>query len=340
MKLGTKNILEQKWLQELIILVFTFVLFSMNDWVLITTWVKFWKGCVYFLVLYSHAQINRFLLLPILLKQHKPLVYTLSAIILALIFAGVLHGVADEWLYKNCYLYKSVKQDTYLYHLATIVATFICVMGPVLLLRYYREQKKKGQEQKLIAEMQLDLLRSQLNPHFLFNTFNTLYGISLQFPKRAPDLIMQVSTLMRYQLDSSQKEMVPLNEELSFIESYIMLEKERIGYRCDIGYHQDIDVEGDYRIAPMLLIAFVENAFKHGTGAIDACFVHIFAEVKDRVFSFRIVNSIPKKKAVVPSTKIGIRNTIERLNILYAGQYELEIGEQGEEYIVDFKLRL
>ncbi|MCK7553633.1 hypothetical protein MKQ70_00885 [Chitinophaga sedimenti] len=80
MKLGTKQILEQKWLQELIILVFTFVLFSMNDWVLITTWVKFWKGCVYFLVLYSHAQLNRHFLLPILLKQHKPTVYAVSSL--------------------------------------------------------------------------------------------------------------------------------------------------------------------------------------------------------------------------------------------------------------------
>jgi two-component system, LytTR family, sensor kinase len=340
LKLGTKQILEQKWLQELIILVFTFVLFSMNDWVLITTWVKFWKGCVYFLVLYSHAQLNRHFLLPILLKQHKPTVYAVSSILLAMVFAGILHEVAGEWLYKNCYLYKSVKQDTYLYHLATTIATFICIMGPVLLLQYYRDQKRKRHEQELITEMQLNLLRDQLNPHFLFNTFNTLYGISLQFPKRTPDLIMQVSTLMRYQLDSSQKEKVALNDELNFIESYIVLEKERIGYRCDISYHQDIDVEGDYRIAPMLLIAFVENAFKHGTGAIDACFVHIFAEVKDRVFSFRVVNSIPKKKVDVASTKIGIRNTLERLNILYAGQFELEMGERGDEYIVDFKLRL
>ncbi len=340
LRIGTKNLLEQKWLQELIILIFTFVLFSMNDWVLITTWEKFWKGCLYFFVLYSHAQLNRYFLLPILLKDHKPLVYTGSSILLALVFAGILHEVAGEWLYKNCYLYKSVKQDSYLYHLASMIATFICIMGPILLLKYYREQKRKTKEAELIAEMQLNLLRSQLNPHFLFNTFNTLYGISLQFPKRAPDLIMQVSTLMRYQLESSQREMVALNDELSFIESYILLEKERIGYRCDISYQQDMDVEGDYRISPMLLIAFVENAFKHGTGSIDACFVHIFAEVKNKRFSFRIVNSVPKKKAAVTSTKIGLRNTVERLNILYAGKYTLEMGEKGDEYIVEFNLQL
>lgn len=321
-------------------MIFAFVLFSMNDWVLITTWEKFWKGALYFLVLYSHAQLNRYFLIPILLKEHKPVVYTVSSVLLALVFAGILHEVAGSWLYKNCYLYKSVKQDSYLYQLATMVATFICIMGPVLLLRYYREQKRKTKEAELISEMQLSLLRNQLNPHFLFNTFNTLYGISLQFPNRVPDLIMQVSTLMRYQLDSSQKEKVSINEELSFIESYILLEKERIGYRCDISYHHEVDIPGDYRIAPMLLIAFVENAFKHGTGAIDACFVHIFAEIKDRNFSFRVVNSLPKKKNNTSSTKIGLSNTVERLNILYAGKYTLEMGEQGDQYVVQFNLAL
>lgn len=125
---------------------------------------------------------------------------------------------------------------------------------------------------------------------FLFNTFNTLYGISLEFPQRTPDLIMKVSQLMRYQLESNAKQCVTLEEELSFINSYIQLEKERVGYRCEITYECTIDNENTYKISPMLLIAFVENAFKHGTCAIENCFVHIKINIENGKSQMNIVN--------------------------------------------------
>lgn len=340
MKSTLKNILENKWVQEIIILVFSFVLFTMNDWMLVTSWDNLWKGCCYFLILYTHAQLNRFFLLPILFKQHKPFLYFLTSIALMLLFTVILFEVSTLWLYKNCFLYKSIKQQSFIFHAATIVATFICITGPLLLLRFYRDQKKQANEILLFNSMQLNALRSQLNPHFLFNTFNTLYGISLQYPERVSDLIMRVSQLMRYQMESNGKQCVLLTDELSFIESYIALEKERVGHRCSINYTSDIDWPQSYKISPMLLIVFVENAFKHGSGTIESCFVDIHISMKDAELNMIVRNSVPVKKQPVASNKIGIENTIKRLGILYEKRYQLDIRQEEREYCVHLKMQL
>jgi LytS/YehU family sensor histidine kinase len=109
--------------------------------------------------------------------------------------------------------------------MATLAATLICILSVIIILKFYRERKDLDSEKLLYNQAQLNSLREQLNPHFLFNTFNTLYGISLQYPERTPELIMHVSQLMRYQLESNQRQYVPLEDEISFISSYIELER-------------------------------------------------------------------------------------------------------------------
>jgi two-component system, LytTR family, sensor kinase len=340
MKETLKSTLENKWIQEITILLFSFVLFTMNDWMLISSWGNLWKGCCYFMILYTHAQINRFFLLPILLKQHKPMLYVVTSVVLMLLFSFMLFEVSTLWLYKNCFLYKSIKQESFLFHAATIIATFICITGPLLLLRFYREQKQKAGETLLFNQMQLDSLRSQLNPHFLFNTFNTLYGISLQFPDQLPDLIMRVSQLMRYQLESTKKQFVSLADELSFIESYVGLEKERLGHRCAVEFSCSIANQDTYKISPMLLIAFVENAFKHGSGTIESGFVKILLSMHDAKLHMTVINSVSKRKQVVTSNKIGLENTIKQLDILYKNAYQINVDHSDSQYKLDLSIQL
>lgn len=334
------HILDNKWWQEIAVLLFSFTLFSTkNDWILFRTFQALLPGLCYFLILYCHAQCNRFLLLPILFKKHQPLLYLLLTAIMAFLFSIVIYEVATTWIYENSNLYKFSHQKNYSYHLASVVGTLICVLGPTTFFKFYSEQKKQNSEALLFNQMQLNSLKSQLNPHFLFNTFNTLYGISLEFPERTPDLIMKVSQLMRYQLESNSKQCVTIEEELSFINSYIQLEKERVGYRCEITYQNDIDNENSYKISPMLLITFIENAFKHGTCAIENCYVHIFITVQNGKLHLKIDNSIPNKTNVV-STKIGIKNTTERLNIIYGDNYKLDIKQNPKSFVVDLEIQL
>ncbi len=326
-------------MQEISILIFSFLLFSVNDWILITSWKSFFTGSVYFFILYSHAQINRFFLLPILLKEHKPALYLLLTATLLFVFSILLYEISTQILYRNCFLYKSSYQKTYSFQLATLAGTLICILGSIQILEHYREQKMKTNKALLHNQAQLNVFRAQLNPHFLFNTFNTLYGVSLQYPERSSELIMQVSQLMRYQVENNTKEFIPIEKEIDFLSSYVELEKERVGYRCKINYNYETD-RSNYKIAPMLLITFIENAFKHGTCAIEDCYVDINIKIKESILQLKINNSIPDKKKKVISTKVGLKNTIESLQIIYPNQHHLDSFANGKEYTVNLTVEL
>lgn len=335
-----KSIVENKWWQEIIILIFSFILFTLNDWILILSWKGFYTGLVYFFILYSHAQVNRYFLLPVLLKKHRPVLYLLMTVLLLFVFSVILYETSTEFLYKNCFLYKSAHQKSYQFQVATLVGTLICILGTFLMLEYYRDQKKRTNKKLLYNQIQLNALKGQLNPHFLFNTFNTLYGISLQYPERTSDMIMKVSQLMRYQVENGNKEFVSLQDELEFISSYIELERERVGYRCDINFQQDVDFESNYKIAPMLLITFIENAFKHGACTIENCYVNIKIKTSEDKIYLVISNSIPTKKKKIVSTKIGLKNTMERLAILYPEKHILDIKQGELKYEVNLEIDL
>lgn len=339
MKKIFSNIIENKWSQEFFILAFSFILFTLNDWILIKSWRGIWSGCAYFLMLYLHAQLNRYFLLPFLLKKHRALLYILLTGILIFVFSIIMYQVTTLWIYKNCFLYKSSEQKSYIFQAATLVATLICILSVHMILKFYRDRKDLDQEKLLYNQAQLNSLREQLNPHFLFNTFNTLYGISLQYPQRTPELIMHVSQLMRYQLESNERQCVALEDEISFISSYIELEKERVGYRCNISFNSEVDDANSYKIPPMLLISFIENAFKHGTCTIEKCFVDVDVTVTNGKLELVVRNSIPEKKNEVVSTKIGIKNTKERLRLLYGSNYTLDI-EETDIYTVNLQLQL
>ena len=343
MKLTFKNIIDNKWWQEALILVFSFILFTLNDWILIKSWKGVWSGFLYFLLLYGHAQLNRGLLLPILLKKHKPLLYALASAGLVFVFSLLMYQVTNLWIYKNCFLYKSSEQQSYLFQAATLVATLICILSVFIILKFYRDRKKLDSEKLLYNQAQLNSLKEQLNPHFLFNTFNTLYGISLQYPERTPELIMHVSQLMRYQLESNERQCVPLEDEINFISSYVQLEKERVGYRCEIILNSDIDKEGAYKIPPMLLICFIENAFKHvSRHSTKPNWITIKLELDGQQLDFVIANSASSDTAneVVKYGGIGLKNVQRRLDLLYPGQYDLAIHQDPDQFEVKLRLTL
>lgn len=334
------NIMDNQWWQEIAVVAFSLTIYTLkNDWMLFSSFVSIMMGLFFYFILYLHAQFNRFFLLPILFRQGKPFTYIFLTLLGVLLFSVVLYEITTLDLFAKCHLYQNSHQRSYVYQLASVLGTLVCILSPIIVFKFYRIHRKQTDETLLFNQMQLNSLKGQLNPHFLFNTFNTLYGISLEFPERTPDLIMKVSQLMRYQLESNNKQSVTLEDELEFINSYIQLEKERVGYRCDITYDCKIDNENAYKISPMLLIAFIENAFKHGTCAIEKCYVRIIITVEMGILHLHVVNSIPKKTDVV-STKIGLKNTIERLNLIYGKDYKLDIKDDTITYIVDLKIQL
>lgn len=313
-------------MQELGILVFSFILFTLNDWILIATWKSFFLGSIYFILLYAHAQINRYLFLPFLIKKQNTFLYIFLTLCTLVVFAFLLSYLTQSILYKNCFLHSDTSKLTFQFQFGVLLGSCVSILGATQFLDYYRRQKEGDKREIQSNKIQIDLLNKQLNPHFLFNTLNTIYGLSIKSPEKTPDVIMKVSELLRYQVENSNKDLVSLNDEISFIQSYIELERERVGYRCQIEFNYQTDEADHYYIAPMIVFTFVENAFKHGTSNIEGSFIRIDLSVKKRILSLHIQNSVPIKKNGLPSTKVGLENTKARLKMIYPDRHVLQVG--------------
>lgn len=191
----------------------------------------------------------------------------------------------------------------------------------------------------LIQQMEMKLLKAQLNPHFLFNSLNNIYALSLENLPETSDTILKLSELMRYQLQSSKQQVLSLADELQFIQNYIDLERIRLTDKSDVQLYIEGEVTNE-QIAPMLLIPFIENSFKHGVNTIQENFIHIFIHIHDRQLSFDIKNSVPPKKMKRISTKTGLDNTQRRLDLLYKNQYDLNITAENDTFNVHLELEL
>ena len=201
-----------------------------------------------------------------------------------------------------------------------------------------KEQQLTLEFQKKLTEMELQLLKSQLNPHFYFNTLNNLYGLSMIAPKKAPDAILKLSDIMEYVIYDCKTEKVPLSKELKFISSYVDLER----LRYDEATRIELVVSGEsngYQVSPLLLIQFVENAFKHGMEENKASsFLSIHINVANGWLLYHSVNSISQQDH--QHGGVGLENVKKRLDILYAGRHELVINTSPDRYTVNLKLQL
>ena len=325
---------------EVAILLFTFILFVLNDWIFISSVRSFFLGVAYYLVLYTHAQLNRRFALPFLLKKQNVAMYLLVTLLGLAVFAFILSQMAQLFLYRTCFLSNNPAKLSFHYQLGILLGSYFCITGLSLFVAYYHRQRKDADREISSRKVQIDLLNKQLNPHFLFNTLNTIYGLSIEHPERTPDTVLKVSELLRYQVESSKKDLVPLQDEIAFIESYIAIERERLGYRCTIDVTVNADSAKPYLIAPMIVFTFVENAFKHGTDSINGCFVKIDLCVEQERLKLRIRNSVCTKNEDVKSTKIGLENTKTRLQMLYPDKHQLQLYNESGEFVTFLELIL
>lgn len=194
-----------------------------------------------------------------------------------------------------------------------------------------------AQQEKITAELQL--LKAQVHPHFLFNTLNNIYSFSLEDSPKTPELILKLSSLLSYMLYDCKIEEVRLEKELDIMKNYIDLEKERYGTKIDISW----SVEGEIRdkfISPLLILPFLENAFKHGASEqIGKPWLGVDISVKHNTLRCKIANS---KDENVPHSQngIGINNVKKRLEFIYPGNHELKINDEGNFFVVSLVVRL
>lgn len=190
------------------------------------------------------------------------------------------------------------------------------------------------------ASAELSFLKAQINPHFLFNTLNNIYSLILTGSANAADSVMKLSNIMRYVTDDVTHDFVPLQSEIDCINDYIELQRLRIGKNSPI----EFTVTGDPAnkiIAPLVMMTFVENVFKYGISKREHSPIYIKIEVSDLNIAFVCENMvfINKGETENPSTGIGIKNTVQRLEHLYPGKYVLNIENDNKEYKVNLTLQ-
>ena len=222
------------------------------------------------------------------------------------------------------------------------IINFVFLQSIVLGLQYFKRgivNQYQLQELKAkTAVTELNALKAQLNPHFLFNTLNNIYGINQLDAVKGSEMIMELSEVMRYHLEFSKVGQVRLEDEIQLLNSYITLEKLRLRDTCQV----EVIFEGadqSLMISPLLFIPFVENAFKHGTHPTKNCFVSISLQTDVNRLSFTVKNSVIADRKVV-KTHIGLQNTKRRLELIYPEKHQLSITKTDQEHTVELIIDL
>ena len=286
--------------------------------------------------------INLLILIPYFLKRKKYISFVLFQL-LNIVFIITLNLFSSLLIEKA-----SIEQinilNEFIYE-AILISLFISITTFLKLLRdwiNYQDDSinfKETQRQKLEAE--LKLLRGQINPHFLFNTLNNLYALSLDKSDKTPDLILRLADLMRYMLYECRDSYVLIDKEIHFLKNYLELEKIRIGETANV----ELKVMGStglQQIAPLLFIPFIENAFKHGTNRqANHSFIKILFDLeKQGAIRFVIENTKEEKETFVDKkySGIGIENVKKRLTLLYPEKHSLKITDNKNIFKVELIL--
>jgi LytS/YehU family sensor histidine kinase len=197
---------------------------------------------------------------------------------------------------------------------------------------------KEAEKQSLKTE--LSYLKSQINPHFLFNTLNSIYALSVKKSDSAPESITRLSSIMRYVITDGSQEFVPLEKELNYISSYIELEKLRLTNKVELSYTVNGDATGK-QIAPLIFIPFIENAFKYGVSTSHPSRIAITISIENNSVFLNVENTkITTHSVQGSSTRMGIENSKKRLGLLYPGKHELKITDENNIFKVQLRLKL
>lgn len=203
------------------------------------------------------------------------------------------------------------------------------------------QERKELEKDKVTSE--LSFLKAQINPHFFFNTLNNIYALTAKDPKVAGEAIHQLSKMMRYLLYDTQQGKNMLSQEIEFVKNYISLMKLRLTDVVKINIDTPANLQ-DMPLPPMILLPFVENAFKHGVSATQQSHINIIILQKDKILDVTVNNSIRKDNSVSLDTNsgIGLINTRRRLDLLYPGMHKLDISEPNatSEYTVHLVIDL
>lgn len=310
------------------------------------------RTIVFLLIFY----VNFFFLIPRLLFKQKPLYYYICATLL--VVSLYIASEAVNWKYLVPEHFKVERSEInrtpgdfrgarqfYRFDLYNFMFTSILISGFSIGLRmagrYSENEKKRKEMEKEMLNSELAFLKSQVSPHFFFNTLNNIYSLVEINTADAQKAILQLSKMMRYLLYETTQETVSLSKEIGFMKNYIELMKLRLSSKVDLKVQFPDDYK-DCSIPPLLFIPFIENAFKHGISYRDKSFIHIAMQVSHNAIAFECANSMGNgsEKSLEEKHGIGLENVKKRLGLLFPERYDLNVTKTETSFEIKLKLNI
>ena len=295
---------------------------------------------VYLIIFYY---LNTHIIIPQLLAKKRWIYYSLAVIACLIIFIYIPKFFEDALNAENPNRIKKMGRKRHqLYPFTGGTAVFFLVFTVSTCIKVIQQWLSAEQRQKLIEteklNTELSFLKSQINPHFLFNTLNNIYSLAVVKSDATAPAVMKLSSIMRYVLSDTRQHLVPLEKEIEFIQHYIDLQKVRLTDKIKINLAVTGDPEGQ-QIAPLLFIPFVENAFKYGISTREDSEINISINIKPGEIEFKTDNRILAIETDIEKKNgIGLKNTRRRLEILYADKHSLKINRKDGHFYVHLKI--
>lgn len=287
--------------------------------------------------------LNKEILVPKILAAKKTITYILIVLVFFFIYLTVIHYLSlaaedvKDFMKKNSWFkgprYFQTGNMT-LFLLVLVIST-----GSKVIKQWFTAEETRDEISKQQLQTELSLLKSQVNPHFLFNTLNSIYSLSVSNSDKAPDAVLKLSKIMRYTLEESLNDKVMLSQEIDFINSYIDLQKVRLTDKSKIFFTTSGNIE-TVMIAPLLFIPFIENAFKYGISTHHNSAIEVQINAKGKELTFFCRNDIVPGATKQASTGMGINNTKRRLELLYPEKHTLTIKDSSTNYEVLLNINL
>lgn len=324
-----------------VVFFFFLIIMDSGDTSLITKMIhKLIRIIFYVLIVYSNLNY----LFPKYLKSNNVLVYVILLFLLVALATPIevaLHYLLfnnEGMTFSDVFTLKNNSR----FFLGSFFIAFSSSIYKII-NDWVEHQRERSELQKQNLRSELKFLKTQINPHFFFNTLNSLYALTLKKSDKAPEIVLKLSDMMRYMLYESNERTIALSKEIAYINNYLDLEKLRHGDNFAISFDLEGDANG-HQIAPLLFIPFLENSFKHGLDhELKSGYVTIKLSITDNDLELIVKNSKPKRIKGHDGLKkiggIGLTNVRRRLNILYPNKFTLETHDLDSEFLVKMNLK-
>jgi len=280
--------------------------------------------------------LNFYLLIPRLYFPKK-YIYFILAITLCFFIVAFLPGILFPFRETVRQHHPGQESSRFLFTIGHNLIYFLAVVFFSLMVKM-NSRWKQAEKERLKAE--LSYFKAQINPHFLFNTLNTIYSLAIQKADNTPEAVVKLSGMMRYVISDASNDYVPLEKEINYISDYIALQKIRFGETVKIDFYP-CDLTSGPLIAPLILIPFIENAFKFGVNPEKDSFIGININLSGQELHMKVFNNKVNEILRTESTGgLGISNARHRLDLLYPEKYRLLIDDKENEYTVDLYIIL